>query len=289
MPTVIVSDKDMYSIILQNLLENSIKYTFTGKVEVVLSFDEQDNTLTTEVTDTGIGMTDQQQHNIGLLFKRSRIQTQMNPQGLGLGLFLAKTLAQQLEGDLMLESTIDKGTTASFTIKNDLLQSPGSLSIGALQTGLYYSIKQPESPMNFNTTCKCTKILLVDDEPFNLLVFSAYLKGVKAASDKAVNGKIALDLIMEKAEHGKCCKGYSIIFMDINMPVMDGIQSTVKIAELAKDGKIPNCRVVAVTAAAGLDKPEVYNGYIAKGFTELLSKPVQKADFLRILGKYLNI
>ena len=265
-PKIICTDKEIYSIILQNLMENAIKYTFTGGINVTLSFDNRVNTLSTAISDTGIGMTEEQQQSIGVLFKKTRSQTILNPQGLGLGLYLAKTLTNQLDGEFSVESVPGKGTIAKFMIKCDDPRE-GYIAITDSLRGKMSSITLPEMTTT-KLSCECAKVLLVDDEPFNLLVFSAYLDSVKMTADKAVNGQLALDLIDKKAAN-ECCKGYSVIFMDINMPVMDGIESALKITELVKQGKIPECKVVAVTAAKGLDRPEVYSEYVSRGFTEL--------------------
>ena len=101
------------------------------------------------------------------------------------------------------------------------------------------------------------------------MVLSGYLASIGIDSDRAENGKIALDMIKSRSYESVCCRGYDIIFMDINMPVMDGICATSEICRLIKADEIPFCNIVAVTAAAGLDIPEVYAKYIQVGFAEL--------------------
>eukprot|EP01022_Parablepharisma_sp_SALTPOND_P033350 TRINITY_DN88546_c0_g1_i1.p1 TRINITY_DN88546_c0_g1~~TRINITY_DN88546_c0_g1_i1.p1 ORF type:complete len:669 (+),score=41.09 TRINITY_DN88546_c0_g1_i1:448-2454(+) len=260
-PTAICSDNDMYAIILENLVENAIKYTFTGNIKVCVSLAESTKTLVTEVIDTGIGMDLNQLANVGVLFKKSKLKCSMNPQGLGLGLFLAKSLSKQLEGDLEISSEVGKGTVARFTICGWPLEDARTERIRS-----ECSIISTSIPLNFN--CECARVLLVDDEPFNLLILSAYLASINLKADKAENGELALTIIRQKAEC-TCCKGYSVVFMDINMPVMDGIVATTKITEMIKEGVIPKCVVIAVTAASGLDSPSVYNRYTSKGFSEL--------------------
>eukprot|EP01022_Parablepharisma_sp_SALTPOND_P033048 TRINITY_DN88096_c1_g1_i1.p1 TRINITY_DN88096_c1_g1~~TRINITY_DN88096_c1_g1_i1.p1 ORF type:complete len:647 (+),score=60.03 TRINITY_DN88096_c1_g1_i1:605-2545(+) len=263
-PSTMCSDIEMYSIILQNLLENSIKYTFKGEVKVELKYDEKKKELETTVEDTGVGMTQEQKLSVGMIFRKSKAHRSINPQGLGLGLFLAKTLANQLGGDLNISSEADKGTKAWFTISNqpseevvkEIVPIEGYSS--PISKGVYLSF-----------CCDCPKVLLVDDEPFNLLVLSAYLSSINVKADRAENGQIALDMINRRAAQSGCCAGYTIIFMDINMPVMDGAETTSRIAELVSQGKVPPCYVIAVTAAIGLEKPGVYASYIEKGFTEL--------------------
>ncbi len=269
-PPLICSDRDMYEVVLQNLLENALKYTFTGGVSLKLSYDKRARQLSTEVADTGIGITPEQRESLGQLFDKKKLHC-LNPQGLGLGIFLAKTLSQKLEGDLELTSSREHGTAAQFSVhcyppedacpERERPVDPGS----PLSTSIPISME-----------CSCTKVLLVDDEPLNLVVLSAYLAAAGVRADKAENGQLALECVLNKAEIGECCSGYSVIFMDINMPVMDGIEATGKIVDLVKLGKIPQCHIVAVTAAAGLDDPAIYDGYVAKGFTELCIIPNNK-------------
>lgn len=262
-PTVICSDKEIYAIILQNLLENAIKYTFTGGVIVDLLYDKVSEMLLTDVTDTGIGMTPDQINNIGILFNKSGSQRSLNPQGAGVGLYLTKTLANKLDGELIVKSTPNEGTTAHFKIKcykdedDEFKENPPPIYTKCSDNTLCTFI------------CTCTKILIVDDEPFNLMVLSAYLNSIGLKADKAENGEIALKLIKNKAESGNCCSGYSVVFMDINMPVMDGVEATIRICDMIRENKIPKCHVVAVTAAIGLDKPNVCAMYIKRGFSEL--------------------
>ena len=266
-PRHIFMDKDMYSIILQNLMENAIKYTFNGGVTVALSFDRVSDSLMTVISDTGIGMNEEQQRHVGELFKKTRNRTMMNPQGLGLGLYLAKTLTSQLNGEFTLESIPGKGTSARFTVQStsSLQQTASTEEIWPkLDTALNSCLEIPIKP-----ACDCTKVLVVDDEPFNLMIISAYLKSLNIKLDTAINGLLALNLVKKKADEGICCRGYSVIFMDINMPVMDGVECTKAIAKMVREDKISECKVVAVTAAAGIDKPEVYVSYLAKGFSEL--------------------
>ncbi len=269
-PDTICSDKEMYSIVLLNLLENSLKYTFEGGVKVRLRHDPASAVLHTTVSDTGIGMTEEQRLSIGTLFKPSNRRS-INPQGVGIGLFLAKTLTQKMGGELRLDSQCNRGSTAEFSV---VCYPPEEACAVRNHTSMLDTC--PPTTMTqlpLTVECGCPKILLVDDEPLNLYVLSTYLDSIGLKADRAENGKIALDLIARRALKD-CCKGYNIVFMDINMPVMDGVETTCKIRELVDKGQAPSpCYIVAVTAAAGLDNPAVCADYMEKGFTDLCMHP----------------
>ncbi len=318
LPDRICSDEEMYMVVLQNLLENALKYTFEGSISISLSYDPVSSLLSTEVCDTGIGMTPEQMRTAGALFKK--VTCELNPQGLGLGLFLAKTLSLKLGGELHIKSEEGRGTRVGFTVRTCPLSEAVPNRLASLDTSaqslqshegskpiLLSAINCASTDMTSamsptiatGETCDCPKVLLVDDEPLNLVVLMGYLRQFKLKIDKAENGRMAIDLIEERAKR-KCCHGYRVVFMDINMPVMDGVQATNIIRDYAKEGKIGRCNVVAVTAAAKLDQPEVYDRYISEGFTELrtllvqhnrvlVSKPVPKKAFVGVLGKYISL
>jgi len=267
-PDIICSDAEMYTLIIQNLLENSVKYTFIGQITISLSYSSETHILETTLSDTGIGMSAEQVQNAGVLFKKlGSTRCNLNPQGLGLGLFLAKTLSLKLEGTLTVKSEPGRGTKVKFGIINyPFIEAIPEVRKPYLEK--YSSFKIPISGM---PTCNCTKVLLVDDEPLNLIVLGNYLDSVKIPYDKAENGQIAIDKIINQAEEScmLCTGGFKTIFMDINMPVLDGVQATIQIKKMRQEGKISNCSVIAVTAAAGLDNPEIYARYIDQGFSEL--------------------
>jgi len=298
-PENICSDRKMYTLIIQNLLENSLKYTFVGCVEVSLSYDKENFLLKTGISDTGIGMSKEQLTNAGLLFKNTSKRCSLNPQGLGLGLYLAKTLSAKLDGSIDIQSEPGKGTKISFTVRNYPISEAIPEARSCYESSsIGLSSNQSLIHLAEEYQCECPKILLVDDEPLNLMVLGNYLNSINIRYEKAENGQIALDKLNSYFENIQCkCKGYKLIFMDINMPVLDGVQATIKIKQMILKKKIPQCFVVAVTAAAGLDDPAIYVKYIEQGFSELsifllkiniVSKPVLKVDFLHCLSKYIQ-
>ncbi len=316
LPDQVCADEEMYTVVLQNIMENALKYTFDGGATISLAYDQDTATLHTDVIDTGIGMSPEQVRDAGELFKK--ISCELNPQGIGLGLFLAKMLSRRMGGELKISSQQGRGTTVSFAVKTSPLCEavPNMLSASTMPLPWRDSklpttlslIPESKAELELETVrviplvkacdCDCAKILIVDDEPLNLVVLAGYMKSLHTKVDQAENGQIAIDMIERHAQK-RCCQGYKVVFMDINMPVMDGIRATNIIRDYVKKGRIDKCSVVAVTAAARLDQPEVYGRYIAEGFAELrmrelfnsrvVSKPVSKKRFLCVLSKYLEL
>ena len=342
----IASDKDKYEMILYNILENSVKYTFKGRIDISLSFCEEDNLLVTQIKDTGTGIDPEHRRNLFKLFANKPKECDLNPQGIGLGLYMAGSLIKELGGTVQLNSTQGVGTTVTFTIKQaTLVPEPtdpmtesdvlldymnehhefrpvprlnafmskyqcwtGSTneeekrppSAGDTDRVPLISPKPTPSSSTFKLphfNCTCNKVLVVDDESMNLFIFKNYLTGLGLEGDYAQNGQEAIEAIMKRREECDICRGYRVIFMDINMPVMNGIDATRKIVELITTGKIPSLYVIAVTAAAHLEDKAIFAGYtqigfttickLMRGFIRIVEKPVPKAVFSRILEPLL--
>ena len=132
--------------------------------------------------------------------------------------------------------------------------------------------------------CCCPQLLIVDDNSFNVLVIKGFLKGNASICDEAVNGKEAIDKVIKKTK-SDCCKGYKVILMDLNMPIMDGITATKKIRSKVSKSKVPSTPIVALTAAA-LSPEEEHELQHDIGFDICQMKPITKDNFLRILNKY---
>eukprot|EP01022_Parablepharisma_sp_SALTPOND_P002701 TRINITY_DN110_c1_g2_i1.p1 TRINITY_DN110_c1_g2~~TRINITY_DN110_c1_g2_i1.p1 ORF type:complete len:678 (+),score=60.94 TRINITY_DN110_c1_g2_i1:734-2767(+) len=287
MPHIVYTDRGIYSLILENLVENSVKHTYSGRIKVRLAFNSEESLLITEVSDTGIGMTPKQLKNAGTLFEKSKARCNINPQGLGLGLYLAINLCEHLEGSLSIKSTLGKGTIVSFKVK---LYPYNDSPFNEIYTGPSADSTTIPAFPSFDSYTMPPKILIVDDDPLNIEVLSEYMFSVGIKADRAENGEIALNLAKKE--------GYGVIFMDINMPVMDGMEATKKIKELESKGKIPQCHIITVTAATRVDDPAVREMYLSNGFSEVrkffslqrmvVTKPTPRAKFLEVLKRYIQ-
>jgi len=128
--------------------------------------------------------------------------------------------------------------------------------------------------------CDCPKILIVDDNQMNLFVLSNYLKDTRLKPLIAYNGKEAINLVIEKSQ-GTCCTKFKMIYMDINMPIMNGIEATVKLREMMAKKEINEMPIIALSAGSAsdlADNQEIFN--------EIIEKPISKEKFFNCLNKY---
>ncbi len=133
--------------------------------------------------------------------------------------------------------------------------------------------------LDTNPSCNCPKVLLVDDSELNLVVLKNYLSKTKCKADVAYNGQEAVAKVMERAT-STSCKKYNVIYMDINMPVMNGIEAAERLKKLAQETIIHATPVIALSAGSAGEQG------CSTVFEEVLNKPINKATFLQSVGKY---
>ncbi len=207
--TGVVGDPTRLSQVITNLVHNAIKFTSRGYVEVGVELvSETDTTLTLlmRVTDTGIGISQSKQQLIFERFTQADSSTSRGFGGTGLGLAISKRILELQNSQLELESEEGKGSTFFF--------------IQTFEKSTSRKITQEAAPLPAEEEKPLTgiSILLVEDNPMNVLVAQNYLKRWGATTDVAVNGQEALDKL-DPAKH-------RLVLMDLHMPVMDGYEST---------------------------------------------------------------
>ena len=130
--------------------------------------------------------------------------------------------------------------------------------------------------------CTCEDILIVDDNDFNLLALKQILESFQFSVATAHNGEIAINIIKEKAQN-PCCKAFHLVFMDCDMPVKDGFETTIELRALQKAGKLPAFPIIAATAF--VNEREV-NRCFECGMDEYMNKPVKKEKIAEMIKKY---
>ncbi|MCL2696447.1 MAG: ATP-binding protein [Oscillospiraceae bacterium] len=254
--------------VLMNLLSNAVKFTEVGTVRLsstVKSSENGSSTLYFEVKDKGIGMTTKQIEKIFDPFIQADSSTTRNYGGSGLGLAIVKNIIELMGGNLMVESSPGAGSTFSFEITFETIASEEKLS--ARED--YALLKKPY----FDAF-----VLVCDDNPMNQEVICEHLMRVGIRASVADNGKIGVDMVKERIDSDK--KPFDLIFMDMFMPVMDGMEAASKIAEM-------NTGTPIIAVTANVMKSEIEK-YEKNGMPDCLGKPFTSQELWRVLLKYLN-
>lgn len=251
LPLEVIGDPIRLNQILSNLLSNALKFTIQGGIHVVVrELSRNGNQVKVEftVTDTGIGIPKEKHIVIFDGFTQASADTTRQYGGTGLGLAICKKLIELQGGTIIIESKPGKGSSFRFAITLGVseMNSPG---------------QKAEIPENY-TGLEGKRILIAEDNKINFFVANKFLTGWGAKVTHAENGQIALEKVRSE--------NFDLILMDLQMPVMDGIEAA-KIIRESNDPKINGIPIVALTAAImseNHDKIETLhiNDYVLKPF-----------------------
>ena len=251
--------------VLVNLVSNAVKFTHAGGIDVVVTPGQTDSgeaAMTWTVEDSGIGMTDKQINNLFDAFTQADTSTSRKYGGTGLGMAISSRLVTAMGGTFDVESAPGKGTTMTFTVPIRPATEAERLQAEEQNQTVPSSVS---SEMQFSG-----KVLLVEDNAINQAVISEQLQHIGIHPDIAENGKQAVDKVKENA--------YSLVLMDIQMPVMDGYEAT---REIRNAGiTVP---IVALTAAAMVEDKQKA---IASGMNDHLGKPFREREMRDIVAKW---
>lgn len=270
-PMKLCGDETHIRQIIMNLLTNAVKYTEKGTVKLIVSgrFTDGGFVLKVDVSDTGIGITEENLPQLFTQFQRFDLQRNRNIEGTGLGLSIVKRLCDLMSGTITARSVLGSGSTFTVELPQKVVDSTPcggvnlNYSAGA-EHEYHHSFEAPEA-----------KILAVDDLPVNLLVIANLLKETRIKIDTAGSGRECLD---------KCSQQkYDLILMDHMMPEMDGVQTFEK---LHGDKSSPNFEtpVIMLTANALAGMREQY---MDVGFADYVSKPVRGAKLEEAIRRNL--
>ena len=256
--------------VLVNLMSNAVKFTESGSIRLyatVKNMDENSLTLCFEIKDTGIGLTDEQIQRIFEPFIQAESGTTRKYGGTGLGLAITKNLLEMMGGNLRVESTPGTGSTFSF----ELVFETFEITEEEL-------IKKQTEQGRLKRPTFVGEILLCEDNEMNRQVACEHLARVGLKTVVAENGKIGVDMVRDRMLSGE--KQFDLIFMDMHMPVMDGLEATDEIR--AMNTGIP---VVVMTANVMADEKEQYE---KSGMSDYLGKPFTSQELWRCLIKYFE-
>lgn len=252
--------------VLINFIDNAIKFTEVGQIRV--SAEVQEDTgdsqlIRFEVNDTGIGLTDEEQQRLFQPFQQADGSTTRRYGGTGLGLVICKRLAEMMGGDTGVESEAGHGSTFWFTAR---------LAKGSPQSVNHMAASGAAE--NLASICG-KRILLAEDNPFNQLVACEFLERAGAVVCTADNGQSVLDWL-EKDQ-------FDCVLMDVQMPLVDGIETTRRIRSHPGLQRLP---IIAMTASAlGVAK----EACLAAGMNDFLTKPVLPELLYGVLSRWLAV
>ncbi len=266
-PPMLSGDETRIKQVVTNLLTNAIKYTKEGSV--ILRFGGEKTSpdsflLRIEVQDTGIGIRKEDIASLFDPFRRVEDSNTKNIEGTGLGLSITKQLVEMMGGTISVDSIYTKGSTFRAEIPQKIIQSSGTIRKPGLM-----SRRQPDYQQSFEAPR--ASVLIVDDNEMNRIVCRKLLRATKVQVDMAASGRECLEKTREKH--------YDAIFMDHEMPQMDGIETLHSLWQ-QPGGLCRETPVIALTANAGAGWDTFY---LEQGFSAYLSKPIHSSRMEALL------
>ena len=270
-PKCLIGDEHRLAQVLLNILGNAIKFTQEEGLITLnaqcLSEEDDFVTLQITVTDTGIGMCQEQSKMLFKPFQQIKSSASREYGGTGLGLVISKNIIELMNGEIWIDSTLGEGTAVSFVVK---------LAFG---TGYFPTAeaKKASLPDDFVGIFAGSRILLVEDLEINREIVFAVLEPTEVHIDCVENGEKAVKAFSEAPEK------YDLILMDVQMPVMDGYEASrsIRVLDLPQAKAIP---IVAMTA--NVFREDIEKSHAA-GMNAHIGKPLNFDEMVNVLRRHL--
>lgn len=274
LPTYLYGDEVRIRQIINNFLSNAVKYTQKGKVTFRMDFEktsEEMINLIISVSDTGIGIKEEDLGKLFESFTRIEEKRNRNIEGTGLGLNLTHNLVELMGGKISVESTYGEGSCFTAKIPQKIIDAR---PMGNFDKQYQQYISQSEdNALVFEAPN--AKILVVDDVEMNLKVVVGLLKQTKIQIKTVTSGQECLKCVQQNR--------YDMIFLDHMMPEMDGVETLQNMKKLSENQN-RETPVIMLTANAVVGAKEEYIGI---GFDDYLTKPIQEIELLEMILNYL--
>jgi len=274
-PATIQSDPTRLRQILINIIDNAIKFTETGSVEIVTQLVDpvgEQPQLRFDVIDTGIGIADDCTEKVFRPFAQADSSTTRRFGGTGLGLTISKRLTELLGGEVSISSTLGQGSTFSFAVSTGCLDDVPMISNADEASGLP---SPPEGAKPRENLLGGYRVLLVEDGPDNQRLISLMLKKAGAEVTLANNGQVALELGLTAHREGN---PFDVILMDMQMPVLDGYEAT---GQLRSQGYM--APIIALTAhVMSTDRQKCLDA----GCDAHAGKPIDREKLISLVSRY---
>ncbi|HOJ36997.1 MAG TPA: ATP-binding protein [Ignavibacteriales bacterium] len=290
-PDYVCGDFNKLRQVLSNILHNAVKFTNQGSINFIVKKEASRINISGEeyikllfiVADTGIGIRDDIKDKVYDRFFQGDLVMFKNYSGIGLGLTIAKQIVDLMNGEIWFESTVGKGTTFYVSLEVEAVTNKTKANEYDRIVSSIHKSSQVEQLVDLNIysniEAKTSQyhILIVDDNKLNQQVISSILEKYSFTYKIVNNGIEAL----EELRNNK----YDLVFLDIMMPVMDGVETTNIIRSGQYSEIDPNIKIIALTA---LTQKEIDKRFTDLKIDGLLTKPFHKNDILKILKDNLN-
>ena len=274
-PSILNGDETRIKQIIINLLTNAVKYTEEGSVTLNIGFIKEEDpdfiTLKVSVADTGIGIRSEDRQKLFAKFERIEEKRNRYIEGTGLGLSITGSLLEMMGSSLTVDSVYGEGSTFGFDLRQRVVSRE---PIGDYEVSFRDRIGDSERYRE-SFTAPDAHILVVDDNPMNLMVFKSLVKQIHVITDTAGSGDEAVDM--------SAGAKYDIIFLDHMMPEKDGIETLHEIKSKA-DGPNLDTPFVCLTANAISGARQTY---ISAGFDDYLTKPIDPDALEKMMLSFL--
>jgi signal transduction histidine kinase/CheY-like chemotaxis protein len=263
---------DFYKLrqVIFNLVGNAIKFTEQGSIQVRAEVDRIENNevnLTIRVIDTGIGISEDNLKKIYEPFHQIDNSNTRKYDGVGLGISICQNILRNMGSHLEMRSQLHVGTEASFQLRLEIQSNSESI----IQPVVLSSLDDDQEALN---AIPNKRILVAEDNSINLDVIRHYLGYLNVEFALVTNGEQCIEELKRNQ--------YDLVLMDIQMPILDGIQATKKIRQLNQIKAIP---IIGLSAGVGENEREIC---FQSGMNDFLGKPFEIEDLAKILRKYLS-
>ena len=274
-PKYLLGDATRIRQILVNLIGNAIKFTAQGevRVEVCQIAGPESYLLQFSVTDTGVGMSPEQQARIFAPFSQGDSSNTKRFGGSGLGLAISRHLIDMMGGELLIKSTPGLGSCVTFTCQ---VQATFDNQLATQTIGHPQGLEPPKEGLLLSDAPQLTgiKVLLVEDDKFNAMLALAFLHKLGMQVCKAANGLEAIQALAQNT--------FDVVLMDLQMPELDGLSATRQIKARWGDAAPPIIAMSAATQAEDLQDCE------EAGMVDHISKPVELESMKAVLQRCLQ-
>jgi PAS domain S-box-containing protein len=281
LPSYFIADANRIQQIISNLLGNAIKFTSRGMIEIRVNGKVKNNKLHIIITvaDTGIGIEDEKLEVIFDAFTQAENSTTRKYGGTGLGLTISRQLAEIMDGTLTVSSEVGKGT--AFTLEIPLLYGKAKKpkkTEPSTPVNLMGKNTPPKNRSNSLIEPKPLNFLIVEDDQINRMVIKSYLEHPRIKLSVAKTGLEAVQACEQKK--------FDLIFMDVSMPVMGGVEATqiIRKNERTKN-QSHRTPIICVTAHAMRSDRQKF---LEAGMDDYLSKPLKRVDLIKAMTKWLK-